>query len=179
MPRTYLPRAAAAAIALFASDALLAQAPPGIVIDFGSGVPLDPWSTVGAGLLIALAAYVWARRRGAGFGRLSAWIAIVAAATGTAMMASKLDLIGKAEAISGPTVVTLTSSPAIITIGTGFALLEVHNGTTGAITILAVNLQNPSEGQHIVTARGVNCAPGLRLEAGAFCLVEVDAFAPE
>ena len=94
MLRTSLPRAVVALLALFASGALFAQPGPVIVIDFGARtVPLGPWSSVGAALLIAAAAYVWAVRvRAGGAGRLSAWIAIVGAATGAALMVSKADL---------------------------------------------------------------------------------------
>ena len=176
---SFLPRAAFAALALFASGALFAQQPPTVVIDFGNrSVPLDPWSTVGAALLIAVAAYAWARRvRGVGFGRLSAWIAIIGAATGTALLASKVDLIGRAQAV-GPTVVTLTTSPAVIQIGTGFAFLEVHNGTQGPITIASVRLQNPAQGQQIVDAREANCRAGLTLQAGGICFIAVEGAPP-
>ena len=178
MPRTSMPRAAVAALAFVASGSLLAQPSPAIVIDFGTrSVPLDAWSSVGAGLLIAFAAYLWSRRRGAGFGRLSTWIAIVAAAVGTAMTASKLEFIGGAEAISLPTVVTLTTSPAVITIGSGFAFLEVHNGTGAPITIGSVTLQNPSSGQQIGEAKGLNCAPGVTLGPSGICLIVVDVVA--
>lgn len=178
MIRTSLPRAAVAALALLASNALFAQAPPVIVIDFGSrSVPLDSWSTVGAALLIAIAAYLWARRRATNFSRLPAWIAVVAAAIGMTMMASKLDLIGAAQAVS-VNQVTLTTSPAVIQVGTGFALLEVTNGTGGTVTIASVTLQNPAQGQHIVEAKGTNCKAGLALAASAICYIAVDTFQP-
>jgi hypothetical protein len=94
------------------------------------------------------------------------------------MMASKLELIGRAEAV-GPTVVTLTTSPAVISIGAGFAFLELHNGAGGPVTIASVTLQNPAQGQQIVEARGVNCKAGLTLAVGAICLIAVDAFQPQ
>ena len=172
-------RAAVGALAVLASDALLAQAPPVVVIDFGTrSVPLDPWSAVGAALLIAGAAFVWARGRTNGFGRLSAWIAIVAAATGTANIAWKLDFAGTAEAAITPTIVTLTTSPAVIQVGTGSAFLEVQNGTGSTITIASVALQNPAQGQEIVEVRGVNCRAGLALAAGAICYIAVETFNP-
>jgi hypothetical protein len=167
---------AAATIALLTSNAVFAQAPPVVIITFGgpSPVPLDMWSSVGAGLLIASAAYAFFRRRGfARFGRLSAWLAVVAAATGTIMMASRLDLIGAAEAVIGPTQVLLTSSPANVAVGPGSTLLEVHNGTGATVRINSITLQNPAPGQQIVEVEGPNCFPGLSLPVEALCFIGV------
>jgi hypothetical protein len=163
-----------AAIAGLASGALFAQAPPTVIVSFAgpSAVPLDPWSSLAAGLLIAAAAYAFFRRNSAGrFGRLSAWLAVIAAATGVVIGASRVDFVATAHAIS-PTLLELTSSPASIEIGPGSAFIEAHNATGTTIRINAVSLVNGVNGQDIVPSEG-GCVPGLMLGAGKSCFVVV------
>jgi hypothetical protein len=165
---------AAAAIALLVSNALFAQAPPTVVITFSDPivVPLDMWSAVAAGLLIAAAGYAYFRHRGvARFGRFSAWLAVIAAAAGTVIGASRLDVIATAQAIA-PTLF-LTSSPASIVVVGVPQLIQAQNATGRTITILSVTLLNPLPNQSIQPTEGTNCAQGLVLPAGNSCLVLV------
>jgi hypothetical protein len=175
--------AALAAIVSLASNALFAQAPPTVVIAFNgnsSAVPLDAWTSVGAALAIAVAAYAFFRqRRAGGFGRLSAWLVVATAAAGAVLMASRVDVIGTAHAIVGPTVVQLTTSPASIAVGSSSALLEVHNGTGAPVRINSITLQNPAQGQQIVPYEGPNCTPGLTLQVASLCYIAVGQFNPE
>jgi hypothetical protein len=169
--------AVVATMALLASNALFAQAPPTIVIAFigeVSAVPLDGWVSVGAALAIAAAAYAFFRRHRAGaFGRLSAWLAVGIAVAGGAFVASRSDVIGTAYAVVVPTQVQLTSSPANVAVGASNALLEVHNGTGAPVRIASITLQNPAAGQQIVEYLGVNCVPGFTLQVSALCYIAV------
>lgn len=165
-----------ATIALLLSNALLAQAPPTVIITFAdpaAAVPLDLWSSLAAGLLIAAAAYAYFRHRGVvRFGRLSAWLAVIAAAVGTVIGASRLDVIATAQAIAQPPLL-LTSSPASIALVASSQLIEAQNATGRTIKILAVTLINPLPNQFIELIEGNNCVPGLVLAAGNSCFVQV------
>lgn len=170
-----------AAITVLASNVLVAQAPPTVVVGFAgafagaSAVPLDPWSSVAAGLLIAGAAYAFFRRSGAGrCGRLSVWLAVVAATTGAVIGTSRVEIISTAHAIVPSTQLLLTSSPASLVVGSGTTLVDVLNATGAPVTITSVNLLNPAANQVIAPFQGLNCAPGLVLPAGQSCNVLVD-----
>jgi len=164
-----------AAVAGLASGALFAQASPTVTIGFAgpSAVPLDPWSSLAAGLLIAAAAYAFFRRSSAGrFGRLSAWLAVIAAATGVVIGASRVDVVATAHAVVMPTLLLLTSNPASIVIGPNFAFIEARNATENPVTIVTVRLDNAVNGQVIVRTEG-GCVPGLTLGVGKSCYVNV------
>jgi hypothetical protein len=166
--------AALAAVAGLASGALFAQPSPTVTISFvgPTAVPLDPWSSLAAGLLIAAAAYAFFRRSGAGrFGRLSAWLVVIAAAAGVVIGASRVDVVAMAHA-EAPTLLQLTSSPASIVIGSGGASIEARNATANPITIVEVRLENAAVDQAIVPSLG-GCVPGLTLGVGKSCFVNV------
>jgi hypothetical protein len=164
-----------AVIAGLASGALFAQpSPPTVTVGFVGPlpVPLDPWSSLAAGLLIAAAAYAFFRRSGAGrFGRLSAWLAVIAAAAGVVIGASRIDVVATAHAVSG-TPLPLTTSPASLVIGGESAFIEARNATGTTVTITEVRLDNAAPGQAIVETTG-SCVAGLILAVGQSCFVSV------
>jgi len=166
-----------AAIAGLASGALFAQPSPTVAISFvgPSAVPLDPWSSLAAGLLIAAAAYAFFRRSGAGrFGHLSAWLAVIAAAAGVVIGASRVDVVATAYAAIVTTPLLLTTSPASIVVGGGDSFIEARNATGGPITITEVRLSNPVPGQAIVPTKE-GCVAGLTLNDGQSCFVQVQS----
>ena len=171
-----------AAVAGLASGALFAQPSPTVTISFvgasASAVPLDPWSSLAAGLLIAAAAYAFFRRSGAGrFGRLSAWLAVIAAAAGVVIGASRVDVVATAHAIGMATPLLLTSSPASIVVGAGGAFIEARNATGATITINAVRLDNAVPGQAIVRNQGrLRSWADARRRAVLLCQRAVDRF---
>lgn len=166
-------RAFIAVIAALASGAVFAQAPPTVIVSFVGplAVPLDPLSSLAAGLLIAAAAYAFFRRGTGRFGRLSAWLAVIAAAAGVVIGASRVDIVATAHAIS-PTLLLLTSSPASIAVGAGGAFIEARNATGTRVTINAVSLVNAVPGQFLAETESA-CVPGLSLGAGQSCYVSV------
>ena len=140
-----------AAVAGLASGALFAQPSPTVSISFvgasAAAVPLDPWSSLAAGLLIA-------------------------AAAGVVIGASRVDVVATAHAGSMATPLLLTSSPASIVVGGGAAFIEARNATGATITINSVSLVNAVNGQVIFETEG-SCVPGLTLAVGQSCFVNV------
>jgi hypothetical protein len=172
--------ASAAAFALLASGSVFAQASPTVIVAFSGGsigVPLDPWTSVAAALFIVVVAATIFRRRRAGraVGR-GLWLAALASVAGAAMTGWPVDAIRSAYAPPA-TPLPLSSSPASVVIGPGFASLLAQNVTGATITILSVSLANPAVGQSIQTPP-TTCASGLVLAPGQTCIIEVDTPPP-
>jgi hypothetical protein len=168
--------ASAATVTVLTSGPVFAQASPTIVVAFtgaSTAVPLDPWTSVAAALFILVVAGTIFRRRLAGraVGR-GLWLAAIAAVTGAAMTGLPVDAIRSAYAPPA-TPLPLSSSPASVVIGSGFASLLAQNVTGANITILSVAITNPAVGQSIQTPP-TTCAPGLVLAPGQTCLIQVD-----
>jgi hypothetical protein len=168
--------ASAAAIALLTSGSVFAQATPTIVVAFtgsNSAVPLGPWTSIIAALFIVVIAATIFRRRMAGRSvGAGLWFAAVAAVAGAAITGLPVDAIRMAYAPPS-TPLPLSSSPASVVVGLGFASITAQNVTGTNITIVSVSLTNPAANQVIGTPP-TTCAPGLVLTPGQTCIIQVN-----
>ncbi|MDE2003466.1 MAG: hypothetical protein KGJ25_08045 [Betaproteobacteria bacterium] len=172
-------RAGLALVALLGfAPAVFAQVPPpqNLTIGFSSlnaaAVPLSGWLPAGIAAMLAAAGLVVLRRRTMHGGRLPGWVLVLVSGT-TLALATGQRVISEAEALVGPTVITLnlSVSPASLNVAPfapAFLNVVVTNITSQSVRIDSITL---GSGTYALAAS--TCVVASVMAPGAQCTISL------